>query len=47
MLELIVKRGRALVRARTLVLLLAEGDQLVAAAGAGQLDEPTLGAAAP
>ena len=38
-LELIVKRGRALVRARTLVLLLAEGDQLVVAAGAGQIDD--------
>src|SRR5829696_5287748 len=41
-LELIVKRGRALVRARTVILLLAEGDRLVAAAGAGQLDEQTL-----
>ena len=46
-LELIVKRGRALVRARTLVLLLARGEQLVAAAGAGQLDEGTLGATLP
>ena len=43
-LELIVKRGRALVRARTVVLLLREGDRLVAAAGAGQLDAGTLGA---
>lgn len=42
-LELIVKRGRALVRARTVVLLLREGERLVAAAGAGQLDEQTLG----
>jgi len=41
-LELIVKRGRALVRARTVVLLLREGDRLVAAAGAGQLDERAL-----
>jgi signal transduction histidine kinase len=41
-LELIVKRGRALVRARTVVLLLREGDRLVAAAGAGQLDEGAL-----
>jgi signal transduction histidine kinase len=41
-LELIVKRGRALVRARSVVLLLREGDRLVAAAGAGQLDAPTL-----
>ena len=43
-LELIVKRGRALVRARTVVLLLREGERLVAAAGAGQLDDGTLGA---
>ena len=43
-LELIVKRGRALVRARTVVLLLARGERLVAAAGAGQLDAGTLGA---
>ncbi len=42
-LELIVKRGRALVRARTVVLLLREGEQLVAAAGAGELDDGTLG----
>jgi signal transduction histidine kinase len=41
-LELIVKRGRALVRARSLVLLLRDGDRLVAAAGAGQLDERAL-----
>jgi signal transduction histidine kinase len=47
-LELIVKRGRALVRARTVVLLLAEGDgRLVAAAGAGQLGTETLGASLP
>jgi signal transduction histidine kinase len=46
-LELIVKRGRALVRARTVVLLLREGDRLVAAAGAGQLDDRTLGAPRP
>ena len=46
-LELIVKRGRALVRARSVVLLLLEGDRLVAAAGAGQLDETTLGSALP
>jgi signal transduction histidine kinase len=37
-LELIVKRGRDLVRARTLVLLLLEGDRLAVAAAAGQLD---------
>jgi signal transduction histidine kinase len=46
-LELIVKRGRALVRARSVVLLLREGERLVAAAGAGQLDERTLGASLP
>jgi signal transduction histidine kinase len=46
-LELIVKRGRALVRARTIVLLLQDGDRLVAAAGAGQLDEATVGTAVP
>ena len=46
-LELIVKRGRALVRARTVVLLLARGERLVAAAGAGQLDAGTLGASLP
>jgi signal transduction histidine kinase len=46
-LELIVKRGRALVRARSVVLLLHEGDRLVAAAGAGQLDAGTLGASLP
>ncbi len=43
-LELIVKRGRALVRARTVVLLLQDGDRLVAAAGAGQLESHTVGA---
>jgi signal transduction histidine kinase len=46
-LELIVKRGRALVRARTVVLLLLEGDRLVAAAGAGQLDAGTVGSSLP
>jgi GAF domain-containing protein len=34
-LELIVKRGRALVEARSLVILLCEGDELVVAAHAG------------
>ena len=43
-LELIVKRGRALVRARTVVLLLQQEDRLVAAAGAGQLGPDALGA---
>jgi signal transduction histidine kinase len=46
-LELIVKRGRALVRARTVVLLLRDGDRLTAAAGAGQLDAELLGSAMP
>ena len=46
-LELIVKRGRALVRARTVVLLLEQGERLVAAAGAGQLDPGTLDASLP
>jgi signal transduction histidine kinase len=36
-LELIVKRGRALVGARTLVILLAQDDDLVVAAGAGEV----------
>ena len=34
-LELIVKRGRALIGARTLLIMLREGDDLVVAAGAG------------
>jgi signal transduction histidine kinase len=46
-LELVFKRGRALVRARTVVLLLREGERLVAAAGAGQLDDRTLGSSLP
>lgn len=37
-LELIVKRGRALVEARTLVILLTEGDHLRVAATAGEAD---------
>ncbi|MDX6665532.1 MAG: hypothetical protein QOG68_1738 [Solirubrobacteraceae bacterium] len=37
-LELITKRGRALVEARTVVILLREGDELVVAAVAGQGD---------
>ena len=36
-LELIVKRGRALVEARSLVLLLAEGDELTSPPSAGQV----------
>jgi signal transduction histidine kinase len=35
-LELIVKRGRALVEARSVLILLREGDELVVAASAGQ-----------
>jgi signal transduction histidine kinase len=38
-LELIVKRARALVGARTLVILLAQEDELVVAAGAGELHQ--------
>jgi len=38
-LELIVKRARALVGARTLVILLAQEDDLVVAAGAGELHQ--------
>lgn len=37
-LELIVKRGRALVGARTLLIMLKEGDDLVVAASAGHAD---------
>jgi signal transduction histidine kinase len=39
-LELIVKRGRALVEARDVVILLVEGDDLRVAAGAGSLAVP-------
>jgi signal transduction histidine kinase len=39
-LELIVKRGRALVEARDVLILLAEGDDLRVAAGAGSLAVP-------
>ena len=39
-LEMIVKRGRALVDARTLVIMLREGDELVLEAGAGHLRGP-------
>jgi signal transduction histidine kinase len=39
-LELIVKRGRALVEARDVLILLVEGDTLRAAAGAGSLAVP-------
>jgi signal transduction histidine kinase len=46
-LELIVKRGRALVEARAMVLLLAEGDMLVLAACAGQVEPLAVGARIP
>ena len=42
-LELIVKRARALVGARTLVILLAQENELVVAAGAGELREAVHG----
>jgi signal transduction histidine kinase len=42
-LELIVKRGRALVEARSLVVLLTEGDELVVASAAGQVDAAARG----
>ena len=38
-LELIVKRARALVGARGLIIMLAEGDELVVAATAGEIDD--------
>jgi signal transduction histidine kinase len=38
-LELIVKRGRALVDAQTVLIMLREGDQLVVAASAGHVSE--------
>ena len=42
-LELIVKRGRALLDARSVVLLLVEGDRFQLAAGAGQVAPSALG----
>jgi signal transduction histidine kinase len=39
-LELIVKRGRALVDARALVVMLRDGEELVVAAGAGAASSP-------
>jgi GAF domain-containing protein len=38
-LELIVKRGRALIDARTLLIMLCDRDDLVVAAGAGHKDD--------
>ena len=46
-LELIVKRGRALIGARSLVLLLAEGTELVVAASAGQVESRAVGSRIP
>jgi signal transduction histidine kinase len=46
-LELIVKRGRALVETRALLILLAEGDHLVVAATAGELESDLHGARIP
>ena len=46
-LELVVKRGRALVDARALVLLLTEGDTLRVAASAGQVSDAAQGARLP
>ena len=42
-LELIVKRGRALTESRAMVVLLPRGDELVVAALAGDLDQDWLG----
>jgi signal transduction histidine kinase len=46
-LELVVKRGRALVRARVVVLLLVDGGRLVAADGAGQIGDAARTASLP
>jgi signal transduction histidine kinase len=46
-LELIVKRGRALVGARALLILLPEGDELQIAAGAGDVDPDAIGRSIP
>ncbi|MGA9856749.1 MAG: GAF domain-containing sensor histidine kinase [Solirubrobacteraceae bacterium] len=42
-LELVAKRGRALVSARTLVIELCAGDELTVAAGAGDLPDGVIG----
>ncbi len=42
-LQLVAKRGRALVSARALVIELCDGDELTFAAGAGQLSEGLIG----
>jgi hypothetical protein len=46
-LELIVKRGRALVEATSMVLLLAEGGELVGRAVAGEVGASVLGLKVP
>lgn len=46
-LELIVDRGRTLVQARALVIMLAEGEELVVAATAGDLDAELQGRRVP
>jgi len=43
-LELVAKRGRALVSARVLVIELARGDELVVATGAGEIPDGLIGA---
>ena len=47
MLELIVKRGRALVEAESMVLLLRDGDELVITAIAGEVHPDMLGQRVP
>jgi signal transduction histidine kinase len=42
-LELIVKRGRALVDARAMLILLQDDEQLLIAAGAGEIDPAAIG----
>ena len=42
-LELVVKRGRALTDARSMLVLLEQGDELVVAALAGELDDSLVG----
>jgi signal transduction histidine kinase len=46
-LELVVKRGRALVEARSMVLLLRDGEELVVTAVAGDVDPGLVGARVP
>ena len=46
-LELVVKRGRALTGARSMLVLLEQGDELVVAALAGELDDSLVGHRSP